>query len=80
MIVEWLVRAVAILQLDPIDELAEESVLVASGIIDEFGDELLLIVPWLIVKVEIRIVDVKRIRLRLAVRILLLPRPAFSAG
>ena len=50
MVVDWLARAVAILQLDPIDELAEESVLVAaSGIIDEFGDELLLIVPRLIV-------------------------------
>ena len=49
LVVEWLVRGFSILQLDATDELAEESVLIAPGILHEFGDELLLVVPWLIV-------------------------------
>lgn len=61
------------------EELVEEGLLVASGIFEELGDELLLIVPWLLVEVEVHLVDIKCIRLRLTVCVVLL-RSSFNAG
>ena len=72
-VLQRLASTVAILELDPTKEPTEESLLVAaSGIIEELGYELLLMVPRLVCEVEIRVVAIKCVRLRPAVRVLLL--------
>lgn len=74
-IIHRLFRALWLLQLHTADQLAEEAVLVADlGVIDDFGNEFLLIILVLIVEVKVSILHIEDVSQCLAVSIFLLPR------